>query len=89
MQKFELRPYQTEGIRLTYESLQKGNRKVIFWLATGGGKTFTFCSIIADTVSAGNCVVLVVKRRDLIGQASKNLDKWGIRHGVYICAFSF
>lgn len=84
MSSLSLRSYQEEGIRLVYESFRKGFKRVIFWLATGGGKTFTFCSIINDTVNGGNYVVLVVKRRDLIGQASKNLDKWKIRHGVYM-----
>lgn len=84
MSGFSLRPYQKKGIQLVYDEFKKGHRKVIFWLATGGGKTFTFCSIVSDVVNSGRKVVLVVKRRDLIDQASKNLSRWNIKHGVYM-----
>ena len=84
MSGLSLRPYQKQGIDELYQSFRDGHKKVIFWLATGGGKTFTFCNIISDVVSSGSPVIVVVKRRDLIDQASANLDKWKIKHGVYM-----
>lgn len=84
MQKFSLRYYQSEGIEQVYQRIREGHRKIIFHLATGGGKSHTFSSIVNDMVEAGKYVVICVKRRELIKQASRNLDKWGITHGVYM-----
>ena len=84
MRRSDLRDYQEKGIGQVYSEFRSGHKKVIYWLATGGGKSFTFCAIVQEMVESGVPVVLVVKRRELISQASKNLDKWKIKHGVYM-----
>jgi superfamily II DNA or RNA helicase len=58
--------------------------KNIFWLATGGGKSVCFASIIRDAVSSGGYVVFAVRRRELIKQASSHMKKWNIGHSVYM-----
>jgi len=81
---FNLREYQEEGIRLAYSQFNLGKQRVIFWLATGGGKSRCFTSVTNDMVVLNIPVVIVVRRRDLIEQASKNLDAFKIKHGVYM-----
>lgn len=42
----KLRAYQEHGIRSVFSSFKKGNRKVVYQLATGGGKTYTATELI-------------------------------------------
>lgn len=84
MIKPPLREYQGDGIEQTYNAFREGHKRVIYWLATGGGKSRTFSSVVHDTVMLGTPVVIAVKRRSLISQASANLDEWKIPHGVYM-----
>lgn len=84
MSGFSLRHYQRKGINLVYEAMKSGHRKVIFHLATGGGKSHSFCVMIKELLDSGAPVVICVKRRELITQASRNLTKHDISHGVYM-----
>jgi superfamily II DNA or RNA helicase len=80
----QLRDYQERGRVSVYNAIRAGFLRIIFWLATGGGKTITFCSIVSDAVASGGNVVVCVRRRELIFQASANLRKFGIEHGIYM-----
>ena len=84
MQGFSLRSYQEELISLIYDEFRKGNKKVLAKLQTGGGKSHTFSKIVDDSFKNGIYVIICVKRRGLIEQASKNLDAWKIPHGVHM-----
>lgn len=88
MQGFSLRDYQQKGIQQLYDSFRQGNKNIIFHLQTGGGKSHTFCKIIQDTYNLKTPVTLAVRRRELIYQASKNLDKWKIPHGIHMASSS-
>lgn len=84
MRRFSLRPYQNKGIDEVYSLFREGLDKLVFQMATGTGKTFSYCAITSDAVDYNLPVVIVVRRRDLIDQGSRNLTKWGIKHGVYM-----
>lgn len=79
-----LRDYQKEGKAELYRNIRSGILENILWLQTGGGKSVLFSSIIDDIVKSYGYVVLSVKRRELIKQASGHMDKWGIPHGVHM-----
>ena len=79
-----LRPYQVKGKQMLYDSFASGMKRVIYWMATGAGKTTVFCDIIKELYGKGFPVVLVMRRRELIGQASKSLDSYGVDHGIYM-----
>lgn len=51
--KAELRDYQQRGIEMVRHSLAKGNKRVVFQLATGGGKTLTAARIIEGARAKG------------------------------------
>lgn len=44
--KRELRPYQIQNIKDIFNEFKNGNRRVIYQLGTGGGKTLTACELI-------------------------------------------
>jgi len=71
-----LRPYQEKGVQLLRNSFARGNSKVIFYLATGGGKTATFTQISHSIFKNGLKVLIVIRRRELIFQTQKSIEKF-------------
>ena len=80
----ELRAYQQDFKREIYAAISQGHKRVLCCCATGGGKTVVFTKITQDICSKDRPVVVCVKRRKLIKQASDTFRKAGIPHGVYM-----
>lgn len=76
------RGYQAQSIDLIRNEFLKGNRKVLLWLATGGGKTFIFCKMVKEAVTRGKKAIIVVRGRKLVDQASHRLIRENVEHGV-------
>lgn len=73
-----LRPYQLAGkdaLRALYRS---GKRRCVYQLATGGGKTKTACSMIADALARGRSTRVLVHRVELVEQFEAALAGAGI-----------
>ena len=77
-----LRPYQAKGNELIRDCFRKGHRKVLLYLATGGGKTTVFSHILKQTAIKGNKAAMVVRGRKLVDQGHKRLLREGVSHGV-------
>jgi superfamily II DNA or RNA helicase len=60
----------------------KNKRRVIAQLPTGGGKTVTASSMIQSSAKMGYQSIFIVHGRQLVFQASRTLDRYGIDHGV-------
>ncbi|KKK83168.1 hypothetical protein LCGC14_2796100, partial [marine sediment metagenome] len=78
----QLRPYQGHAIQCVREEIALGNRRVLLVIETGGGKTFTACSIILSAISKGKRCIFLAHRKELIDQCSETLTVLGIDHGV-------
>lgn len=74
--KYELRDYQIKGKNLVRESILKGNKKVIYWLATGAGKGLCMADIAFSTLQKNKKVLTVMRRRELIFQTRDNYKKY-------------
>lgn len=73
----ELRQYQTTGINKLAHKFSLGILRIIFQLATGGGKTVTFAGLIHRYLSKQQKKVLIlVHREELLQQAYKTLFQW-------------
>ena len=80
-QMLSLRPYQqkmVDEIRMQY---QLGKKAVLAVLSTGGGKTCIFSYISQQAAKKGNRVCILVHRAELLDQASRSLQRMGVRHG--------
>jgi len=77
-----LRPYQLECIDALQRSYARGHRAVILQLSTGGGKTVIVAAIARRARLAEHRVLILVHRRELIGQASDKLTRAGVNHGI-------
>jgi superfamily II DNA or RNA helicase len=70
-----LRSYQTNLINLIRDEIASGKKKVIGWLATGGGKSPVTMKIIKNMVKNGKKVVFVVRRRQLVIETQRKFSK--------------
>ena len=78
----ELRPYQMAGLSDLRQSFANGNKRVVMYLPTGGGKTVLAEKIIKMATSKGNRVAFVCNRIELSLQTSRRFLQAGIKHGV-------
>lgn len=75
-----LRWYQERDVGRLRQSFRNGKRRIMYQLATGGGKTFTFCFIANGAQGFGRRVMILVHRKELLTQASLSLAKIGLKH---------
>lgn len=81
-----LRPIQLRtimGIRAAYA---RGARRILIVAPTGYGKTVVLAHIVASHVARGGKVVIVVHRRELVGQTVSKLHAAGVGHVGVIAA---
>ncbi len=73
-----LRPYQLDAVHALQESVEDGNDRFLFEMATGTGKTLISAAVIKLFLRSGNAkrVLFLVDRLELEDQAKKNFIKW-------------
>lgn len=70
-----LRPYQQEAMDAVFREWDRGIRKTLLVLVTGGGKTIVFSKIIEKCVTEGKRVLVLAHRGELLDQAADKLHK--------------
>ena len=73
----ELRDYQSDLIRRTYESMRNGNKRVLVCSPCGSGKSYMFAKMIEDSSSE---VLILTHRRELKAQHENLMDSLGINN---------
>jgi superfamily II DNA or RNA helicase len=76
-----LRPYQTDAITQTRESL-KTNRAVVIQMPTGAGKTAVVSEICSLIQKNKKRAWFMVPRTELLQQGSSHLSAWKVPHGI-------
>lgn len=71
----ELRPYQNEAKTAVMNEWESGKQKTLLVLPTGTGKTIVFAKITEDLVRAGERVLILAHRGELLTQAADKLEK--------------
>lgn len=71
----DLRPYQIEAKQAVLSEWQDGRRRTLLVLPTGCGKTIVFASLIEDCVRAGQRVLVLAHRGELLEQAADKLQR--------------
>ncbi|MBD9219625.1 MAG: DEAD/DEAH box helicase, partial [Clostridiales bacterium] len=69
----ELRPYQEQAKEAVLKEWEKGIHKTLLVLPTGCGKTIVFSKIIENRVLAGERVLVLAHRGELLEQAADKL----------------
>lgn len=78
----DLYPYQTDAVQRARQAIAEGKRRLILVAATGSGKTVIAASIIRSACAKNKRVLFIAHRTELITQASKKLDAFGVDHGI-------
>jgi superfamily II DNA or RNA helicase len=68
-----LRPYQEAARQAIHGEWDQGRRKTLLVLPTGTGKTVVFASVAADQVRAGERVLILAHRGELLEQAADKI----------------
>lgn len=73
-----LRHYQIEAVKSVQKAVSEGNKRFLFEMATGTGKTLTSAAIIKLFYRTGNArrVLFLVDRLELERQAKKDFDNY-------------
>ena len=71
----ELRPYQQQARDRIHAEWDAGHTRTLLVLPTGTGKTIVFASVAADQVRAGDRVLILVHRGELLEQAADKLQR--------------
>lgn len=71
----ELRPYQQRAKDKIHAEWESGHRRTLLVLPTGTGKTIVFASVAADQVRAGDRVLILAHRGELLEQAADKLQR--------------
>ena len=75
-----LRPYQETGVQNIRSAMGK-NRRVLFVLPTGGGKTVTFSYIAWSAQKKGKRIYIAAHRAEIVEQISRALAQFNVQHG--------
>lgn len=70
----ELRPYQQQARDRIHAEWDAGHTRTLLVLPTGTGKTIVFASVAADQVRAGDRVLILAHRGELLEQAADKLQ---------------
>lgn len=71
----ELRPYQQQARDRIHAEWDAGHTRTLLVLPTGTGKTIVFASVAADQVRAGDRVLILAHRGELLKQAADKLQR--------------
>ena len=74
-EKQVLRPYQEAARKKIHAEWEHGRFRTLLVLPTGTGKTIVFASIAADQVRAGDRVLILAHRGELLEQAADKLQR--------------
>lgn len=70
-----LRPYQTDAIEAVRNDWSRGHKPLMV-MATGGGKTVCFASLIIEMARSGRRSMVIAHRQELIRQARNEIAEW-------------
>lgn len=79
---YNLRYYQDDSVKGVRLSYQRGKRRPLLVIPTGGGKTICFAFIAHSAQGKGKRVLVLVHRMRLLRQASSKMHEFGVYHGL-------
>ncbi len=81
-QPLALRSYQLDAVERIRAAFASGRRRVLFVLATGGGKTVCFSYIVAGAVRRGRRALVLGHRQEILDQIEGALSLAGVPFGI-------
>jgi len=84
----QLYDYQFDGVH-EIRTAMRSERRVLYQLPTGGGKTVIFSYIAREAKKKGKRIMAIAHRRELLAQASAHFTEQGIGHSVIAPGYKF
>lgn len=81
-QEFTLHHYQEKLVNGCRRAIANGQKRIIAYLPTAGGKTMVAMGIVKSAREKGKRVAFVCNRVQLIQQTSEKFTAYGIQHGI-------
>lgn len=78
----EGRPYQLVAVQAIRAHAAAHGSGAILQMATGSGKTWVFCNLLAGAHAKSKTAIMVVRGKSLVHQASERLSREGVPHGI-------
>ncbi len=79
----KLRDYQVKAKNELYKAIKEGEKRILWCLPTGAGKSTLGASVCKDIVSKNKRVLFFVHSKELVNQFSKRLsDQFGLHSGI-------
>lgn len=76
-----LRGYQLDMLLEALALMQRGHRRILLQLPTGGGKTVIASALLGGIAAIGMTGEFLVHRKELINQTSASFAEHGLQHG--------
>ena len=83
-----LRDYQVRDIGRLRDAIAAGHNRILYQLATGGGKTLMMAWMAARAAERGKRTIFFVHRHELMVQASRTFEAMDIPHGLIAPGFT-
>jgi DNA repair protein RadD len=84
----DLRPYQIEIVAEFHRRVADGDRRILLVSPTGSGKTLIASAITRSAVAAGQHVMVLAHRREIIAQTAGKLRDCGLDPGIIQAGFA-
>lgn len=73
--RLPLRPYQREAVEAVRRARAAGHTRLLVVAPTGSGKTYVLAQLVADALAAGERVLLLVHRQELVDQLAERIRR--------------
>lgn len=85
---FQLREYQRRAKNQLYKAIKEGNKKILWCLPTGAGKSSICASVVKQCVAKGKRVVFAVHSEELVKQFHLRLrEQFNIDSGIIMASY--
>jgi len=78
----KLRNYQEQGMNEIRAHMLAGEKRVLYVLPTGGGKTVVVAHMIKSAAARGKRIWFVLHRQELLMQSIRAFHQVGVKHGI-------
>lgn len=75
-------PHQTKAVIGVLDAIKAGHRRVLLTSPTGAGKTRIAAELVSQWIGSGDKAALYLHRKMLLEQASGDMKKFGLDHGI-------
>lgn len=86
MSLLKLRDYQERAMTLMRKAARDGKKKIMLFMATGGGKGVIYLHLVRNSLKNKKKVLLIMRRRQLVLQTQRRFTESGITSSIIMAS---